>query len=159
QFATAPHFLEPAASKVNDSARRIFADASAIIAEALIGAAIRFETREQWLEQRHDLARRHEVLQEEVEPCAEHIAADEYRVLVTGAADDTDVALVGPDAAVRAAGDADADCLALQAEARQLGFELIDDAGQDAFGFRDGQAAGWDRRAGEAVLAGLGQLM
>ena len=64
----------------------------------------------------HDFLGRHEVFVDEVEPIAEHAAAEEDRVLVFRFADEADVGVVGPGAAVRAAGHARGEDFVFQAE-------------------------------------------
>ena len=59
-----------------------------------------------------------------------------------------DLRHVGPDAAVRAAGHADDDFLARQADFRAERLDAVNQAGQHTFGFRQRQAAGGQRRAG-----------
>ncbi len=66
---------------------------------------------------------RHQVLQLEIQPVAQHVAADKEDVLVAAAADDADVALVGAGAAVRAAGHAHAERFVLQPQLLQLRFQ------------------------------------
>ena len=82
-------------------------------------ATVCLEAFEQLPHQRHDLLPLDQVLQHEVQPVAADVAADVERVLVAAAADDADVALVRPGAAVRAAGHAHADRLAGQAQVGQ----------------------------------------
>ena len=82
------------------------------------------------------------------------VAADEDGVLVAAAADDADVALIGPDAAVGAAGHAHADRLVCPGPARlssASSWSMM--RRQRALRLGDGQAAGRDRRAGHAVAA------
>src|SRR5579859_5172392 len=110
----------------------------------------RFEYRKQrW----HDVGHRHQIAEHEVQAMPNNVAAYEERVLVAAAADEADLALVGPGAAVGAARHADAKCLILQSQALQLGFQLVDEARQCPFRFGERQAASWNGGAGHAVLA------
>src|SRR3954453_17300751 len=96
----------------------------AIVAKALAGLAVVAVAFQQRLQRLDDLAQRYQLLEQEAEPRADEIAAYEDRVLVAAAADHADVALVGADAAIRAAGHADADLLVGQAQPLDLLFQL-----------------------------------
>ena len=90
------------------------ADAVAEIAKALAVGASGGEEREERVEHFGDPVQRHLVGERLVEPGALEIAADKERVEARHAADDADIAGIGPGAAVRAAGDADAEPFVLE---------------------------------------------
>ena len=90
-------------------------DAVAEIAKTLARVAVGGIEREQRVERLADGTERHLVDECHVEPRAFEIAADKQRVIAGHAADDADVAGIGPGAAIGAAGDADAEALALRA--------------------------------------------
>ena len=125
----------------------------AIIAQALALHALLLEAAKDRRQQRHNIAAKHQVFQHEIEAMAQEVTADKDAELVAAAADDADVALVRPDAAVGAAGHANADLLVFESQALQFHVQLVDDAGQGALGLGDRQAARRDRGAGHAVLA------
>ena len=133
--------------------------AVAEVAEGFVGFARRLEIEKQGDERGYDLFERDEVLVDEVHPVAEQPAADEERVAVGGFANQADVAVVGPGAAVGATGHAERELLARQAELGQLGLELIDDAGQDALAFGDRQPARRPGDAGHRPAADLADLV
>src|SRR6476660_4165341 len=64
------------------------ADAVAEIAEGLAVLAVLFEVMQDWHESRHDFVGGHQVFVDEVEPIAEHAAAEENGVLILGLADE-----------------------------------------------------------------------
>src|ERR1043166_9838921 len=76
-----------------------------------------------------------------VEPGPLEIAADIERIISGYAADDADIAGIGPRAAVRAAGDADAEPLALEPPAPQPRGDGIDDVTAHPLSFGQGEAA------------------
>ena len=51
-------------------------------------------------QRRHDFVAMHQILKLEVQPSAQHVAADEQRELVPTSADDADIALIRPHPAV-----------------------------------------------------------
>src|SRR5262249_61347936 len=134
------------------------AHALAEVAESFAGGAVFLVLLQDRRQRGHDLVPVDQVLELEVEPMAQRMAADEEGELVAAAADDADVALVWPDAAVRAARHPDADRLVSQSEPLQLVLKFVQNSGQRAFGFGDGEAARWDGRASHAVLAHVGGL-
>ena len=85
-------------------------------------------------EQRHSVgttsSSANHVLVDEIQPIAQQPAADEDRVLAGRLAHQADVAVVGPGAAVGAAGHAQREHFLRQPEPGQLDFQLIDHARQ-----------------------------
>ena len=94
------------------------ADPVAEIAEPLAGRARCGVEREERVEHVGDFVEADAVGDRLVEPSPFEIAADIERIEPRDAPDDADIAGIGPGAAVRAAGDADAEPFALQPPAR-----------------------------------------
>ena len=82
-----------------------------------------------------------------VEPRAFEIAADIERVIAGHAADDADIAGIRSRATVRAAGDADAEPLALEPPPPQSRRDRIDDVAAHPLGLGQGEAAARQSRA------------
>src|SRR5438270_4882323 len=91
-----------------------------IITETLFRPSFFLEVLKQRPQRRHNLGQRDQILEQEVEPMAQDMAADVNRVFITAAANQTDVALVRPSAAVRATGHPHAELLVLQPQPLQL---------------------------------------
>src|SRR5271166_2183229 len=117
------------------------ADAVTEIAEALARAARAGEQREQRVECLGEAGNVEPLGDRLVEPSALEIAADIERVVPRHPADNADVAAVGPGAAVRAAGDADAEPLAFQTPALKPRRNCADDVLAHPLGLGQRQAA------------------
>src|SRR5438270_7390516 len=122
------------------------------IAEALAAAASLAVKVQERPQRRNDLVERDEVFQLDVESIAERPPADEDGVLRPAAADDADVALIGPGAAVGAAGHADADGRPPQVETHKFAFQFVEHARKCALRLGQSQTASRNRRAGQAEL-------
>src|SRR5262245_43332699 len=109
---------------VHEDAQLLRPDAVAIVAKTFADCSVPLVILEQWRQGRHDVVHRHEVLEQKIEPRADQIAADEQCVLVPGAADDADVALIGAHAAIGTTRHAHADLFAVQTQAAYLRVEL-----------------------------------
>src|SRR6266516_3153642 len=86
------------------------------------------------------------------------VAADVDIVDILRAPNDTDVAHKGSRTAVGAAGHTYAERFSCQREALQVGLDLLYQRGECAFGLRQRQPTGWERRAGHRETAGSGCL-
>ena len=89
-----------------------------------------------------------EILQHEIEPVSEHMAADEQAILIAAAPDDSNIALIRTGAAVGTTGHPDAQPLLIQPQPRKFAFKLIDDSRKRSLGFGKGQAASRHGRTG-----------
>src|SRR5947209_20524509 len=93
------------------------AQALAVVAEGLACVAVLLEMLKERHQRRHDVVLVHKVLEHEVQPVTENVAAYEDRELVAAAADQADVALIRPRAAVRATGHAHTQLFLFQTKA------------------------------------------
>ena len=145
------------------SARDSTPDPVAEVAEGLAVGAFGLVAGEDRDELGDDLVEGDVVLELDVEPVAEGPAAEEdgvgarsgRAVVVPGrrAADQADVGVVRPGAAVGAAGHPDGEAVGLEPEGRQSHLELVHDRRQGPLGLGHGQAAGRHRRAGHRPAA------
>src|ERR1700737_4934316 len=133
--------------------------AMAEIAKPLVVEASGRIEREERVQHFGDLAERHLVDERGVEPGAGKIAADEQAEIPGHAADDADVAGIGPSTAVRASGDADAEALALEAVIAQPGLDRGDDVVAHPLGLGQRQSTGRQCRAGERPAFRGGQIL
>src|ERR1700730_13388972 len=129
------------------------------ISEALAAkAGGRIECKE-WIQHFGNFAQRDFVGDWGIEPGALEVAADEQGEKPGHAADDANIAGIGPCTTVRATGDADAEPLALEAVTPQPGLDRGDEVVANAFGFGERQAAGWQGRAGQRPARGRQQVL
>ena len=94
-----------------------------------------------------------------VEPGAREIAADIERVKARHPADDADIAAIGPGAAVRAAGDADAEPLAFEPPAPQPRRDRADDVVAHPLRLGQRQPAARQRRARQSPALDRQQVL
>src|SRR5438067_2590149 len=116
-----------AAAALDDLPQRFEADAMAEIAEAFAAYSRGGPQREQRVEHLGQPGDVEALGNRFVQAGAFEIAADIERIISRHAADDADIAGIGPGAAIRAAGDRDAEPLTFEAPAPQPRSDRIDD--------------------------------
>src|SRR5512145_551754 len=119
------------------------------ISESLAGVAATGEEGEQGFERRRDIAISDFVEQTFGQPRALKIAADIERVMSGHAADDADIAGIGPRASIGTAGDSDADPLVAETMADERRLDRADEIVLDPLGLAQREAACRQRRTGE----------
>jgi hypothetical protein len=119
------------------------------IAKAFAGNARRREQLEKRIERLSDRVQRHLVGDPGVEPRAGEVATDIQAVETGHAPDNADISGVWPRAAIRAAGDADAEPLALEPIMAQPSLDGSHDVVAYSLGLGQCQAAARQTRAGE----------
>src|ERR1044071_2234785 len=130
-----------AAAALNDLPQRFDADAVTEIAKTFLADARGGPQREERIERLGEPGDVEPFGDQLVEPGPFEIAADIERIISGHAADDADIAGIGPRAAIRAAGDANAEPLALEAPAPQSRGDGIDDVAAHPLRFGQCEAA------------------
>ena len=128
-------------------------------AESFACDAFGFIGFEVWPDGGGDLGEWDDLLFQTGEAVAGDAAADEHGVFVGGAADEAEVGVVGATAAIGATGHADEDRVIFEAEFAEDGIEVVEHAGQGAFGLTEAEAAGWQGDAGVSDAASGGHAI
>ena len=137
----------------------VLAGAAEPVAEGFGGLAFGFVGFEVRSDGGGDVGEGDDLLFEAGEAVARDAAADEHGVFIGGAADEAEVGVVGAAAAVGAAGHADEDGVLFEAEFAEDEVELVEDAGEGAFGFAEAEAAGGQGDAGVGDAASGGHAV